>query len=144
LALAEREADAEALRAALQRGDAVQQLAAVQLSKRLDVDAAEALLGDWEADAGIGSAATLALVPRLVEADRPQALRARLADPVRRDATAAALARAADQARTQALLDGMHDALQGKAERVGWQRLLILLDDPRQRARWRLGAEGDR
>jgi hypothetical protein len=141
LVVAEREPSVDALRAALQQGDPQQRLKALGLASRLSVDQAEALLGEWEADDDIGSAATLALVPRLVDADRPQAVLARLADPARRDATAAALSRAASAAKTVALLDGLHGALQGKAERDGWARLLILLDDQGQRARWDLNME---
>ena len=144
LAVAEREPGVEALQSALRQGDAAQRLQALRGAARLDADRAEALLTDWEGDAEIGSAATLALVPRLVEADRPQAVLARLADPARRDATAAALARAADQAKTMALLDGLHGALQGKAEHAGWQRLLILLEDEGKRVRWALNMEVQR
>lgn len=141
LAAAQREPDATALREVIARGEAGQRLRALPLLAELEHRPAMELLVELEPDPELGSAATLALVPRLLDAGDAAALRARLADPARRDATAAGLARAAAVAKREAALDALRAALQGDAERAGWQRLQVLLESPAQRKRWALDGE---
>lgn len=138
LAVAERSPDPQALRVALRHGDPSQRLRSLTLLERLPTPTVETLLGQWEYDPEIGSAVTLALLPRLLEANAGDALRERLADPRRRDAAAAALARAAAVAATAPKLDALRASLRGEAELAGWRRFLLLLEDSRLRQRWAL------
>ncbi|MCK7594790.1 hypothetical protein [Pseudomarimonas salicorniae] len=138
---AQRHPDPEYLEHALDHGGAASRQRAIQLAAELPADAAERVLAAREADPALGSAATLVLVPRLLEAGRIEALRDRLADPARRDSTAAALARLADDPEHLDTLDALHAGLSKSAERGGWRRVLILIDDGAKRARWALPAE---
>ncbi len=138
LALAKRRAAPEWLAQALAQDKAAIRLQALALAADLPVEQAENLLGALEFDAELGSAASLALTDKRLEAGRVEALRLALADPRRRDATAAGLARALAQPEHHAAIQALRQALDTEAERQGWKRFLLLIRDPEQRARWTL------
>lgn len=135
-AMAIRRPTADWLQRALDSGDAAERLKTIALAARLPDAEAEAVLAPLETDSELGSAATLALVPKRLAGQRFDALGAALADPRRRDATAAGLARAAGLGTYGKELDLLHAGIGGEQGQGGWQRFLILLDDPALRARW--------
>ncbi|GIX35782.1 MAG: hypothetical protein KatS3mg126_1561 [Lysobacteraceae bacterium] len=141
LARAQRDLDARALAEVLAAGSEPQRLRAVELAAGLGVDEAKRVLEPWERDPRLGSAAVMALVPRLLDAGRLDAVRERLADPQRRDATVAALARVAADPVGAARLDALHARLAKAAEWEGWARLRVLLDADPKRRRWPLPAQ---
>lgn len=111
LASAQRQSDAEAIANALANGDGEARLAALALISPLPDRAALPLLEQAERDPTLSSAATLALVPRLLAgADHHDQVLTRLADPQRRASAAAALARLDAAPQAKALADLWHGA----------------------------------
>lgn len=141
LAAAQREPTAARLQPVFERGDAAQRQQALRLTEQLPLEQAVPLLAALEQDAGLGSAATLTLVPRLMSAGKLDEVAARLSDPGRRDSTAAALARLASDPALAGGFDALHRTVAKSTGQGGWRRVLLLLDDPDQRKRWALPQE---
>lgn len=126
LALAARAVEPRAIVAVLARGDGEAKLSALELLRSWPDAAALPLLEQVELDPELASAATLALVPRLLAVDSASpAVLARLSAPKSRDSAAAALARL-PEAQAAAHLRKLWSASTTESERAGLRHAVLL------------------